>query len=77
MRVVWNDALAICKQAEKLPSNNDLQKLVITQAKKTIERQFMLLVDGKQQVKFALNLATNGVNNCSLFPTPDNLFSKP
>jgi len=41
VRVVWNDALAICKQAEKLPSNNDLQKLVITQAKKTIERQWL------------------------------------
>jgi putative transposase len=38
VRVVWNDALALCKQAEKLPSNNDLQKLVITQAKKTDER---------------------------------------
>jgi putative transposase len=41
VRVVWNDALAICKQAEKLPSNNDLQKLVITQAKKTVERQWL------------------------------------
>jgi putative transposase len=41
VRVVWNDALAICKQAEKLPSNNDLQKLVITQAKKTIEREWL------------------------------------
>ncbi|MFN9172316.1 MAG: RNA-guided endonuclease InsQ/TnpB family protein, partial [Dolichospermum sp.] len=41
VRVVWNDALAICKQVEKLPSNNDLQKLVITQAKKTIERQWL------------------------------------
>jgi putative transposase len=38
VRVVWNDALAICKQSDKLPSNNDLQKLVITQAKKTDER---------------------------------------
>ncbi len=36
--VVWNDALAICKKSEKLPNNNDLQKLVITQAKKTSER---------------------------------------
>ncbi|OBQ31051.1 MAG: transposase, partial [Aphanizomenon flos-aquae MDT14a] len=41
VRVVWNDALAICKQVEKLPSNNDLQKLVITQGKKTIERQWL------------------------------------
>jgi putative transposase len=38
VRVVWNDALALCKQSEKLPSNNDLQKLIITQAKKTDER---------------------------------------
>ncbi|WP_315789582.1 helix-turn-helix domain-containing protein [Fischerella sp. JS2] len=38
VRVVWNDALAICKQSEKLPIEtsplrvgfiNDLQKLVI------------------------------------------------
>ncbi|MDJ0797140.1 MAG: transposase [Calothrix sp. MO_167.B12] len=41
VRVVWNDALAICKKAEKLPSNNDLQKLVITQAKKTEERSWL------------------------------------
>lgn len=41
VRVVWNDALAICKQSEKLPSNNDLQKLVITQAKKTEERSWL------------------------------------
>ncbi|MEA5597004.1 transposase [Rivularia sp. UHCC 0363] len=41
VRVVWNDALAICKQSERLPSNNDLQKLVITQAKKTVERTWL------------------------------------
>jgi putative transposase len=41
VRVVWNDALAICKQSEKLSSNNDLQKLVITQAKKTDERSWL------------------------------------
>ncbi|QLE57853.1 RNA-guided endonuclease TnpB family protein [Nostoc sp. TCL26-01] len=41
VRVVWNDALAICKQSEKLPSNNDLQKLVITQAKKTESRAWL------------------------------------
>ncbi|MEM8779212.1 MAG: transposase [Cyanobacteria bacterium P01_G01_bin.49] len=41
VRVVWNDALAICKQLEKRPSNNDLQKLVITQAKKTDERSWL------------------------------------
>jgi putative transposase len=41
VRVVWNDALALCKQSDKLPSNNDLQKLVITQAKKTVEREWL------------------------------------
>ncbi len=41
VRVVWNDALAICQQSEKLPSNNDLQKLVITQAKKTEARTWL------------------------------------
>jgi putative transposase len=35
---VWNDALALCKASEKLPSTGDLQKLFITQAKKTEER---------------------------------------
>lgn len=44
VRVVWNDALAICKQSEKLPSNNDLQKMVITQAKKTTEREWLATV---------------------------------
>lgn len=44
VRVVWNDALALCKQSEKLPSNNDLQKLVITQAKKTEEREWLSTV---------------------------------
>ena len=41
VRVVWNDALAFCKQAEKLPKNGDLQKLVITQAKQTTEREWL------------------------------------
>ncbi|MBD0262225.1 MAG: transposase [Tolypothrix sp. Co-bin9] len=41
VRVVWNDALATCKQSEKLPRNNDLQKLIITQAKKTEERSWL------------------------------------
>lgn len=39
-----NEALAICKQSEKLPSNNDLQKLVITQAKKKTEREWLATV---------------------------------
>lgn len=38
VRVVWNDALVLCKASSKLPSNGDLQKLSIAQAKKTEER---------------------------------------
>jgi putative transposase len=34
VRVVWNDALALCKQSEKKPKSAELQKIVITQAKK-------------------------------------------
>ena len=41
VRVVWNDALAICKQSEKKPSSADLQKVVITQAKNTEERAWL------------------------------------
>ena len=41
VRVVWNDALALCKNSLKLPSNGDLQKLFITQAKKTEERGWL------------------------------------
>ncbi|BAC09874.1 RNA-guided endonuclease InsQ/TnpB family protein [Thermosynechococcus vestitus] len=41
VRVVWNDALAICKQSDSLPKTSELQKLVITQAKKTPERQWL------------------------------------
>jgi len=41
VRVVWNDAVALCKKSEKLPSNGDLQKIVITQAKTTLERQWL------------------------------------
>ncbi|MEG4319785.1 MULTISPECIES: transposase [unclassified Microcoleus] len=37
-RVVWNDALALCKASSKLPSSGDLQKLLIAEAKKTSER---------------------------------------
>jgi putative transposase len=41
VRVVWNDALAICKQSEKKPKSAELQKLVITQAKKTETRAWL------------------------------------
>ncbi len=41
VRVVWNDALGLCKKSEKRPSNGDLQKICITQAKKTKEREWL------------------------------------
>jgi putative transposase len=41
VRVVWNDALALCKQSEKKPKSADLQKQVITQAKQTEERAWL------------------------------------
>ncbi|NEP45887.1 MAG: helix-turn-helix domain-containing protein, partial [Okeania sp. SIO2H7] len=40
-RVVWNDSLALIKgleKGEKWPSNGELQKIAITQAKQTEER---------------------------------------
>jgi putative transposase len=40
VRVVWNDALAFCKQSEKLPGYNKLSGL-LTQAKKTESRQWL------------------------------------
>lgn len=40
-RVVWNDALALCKQSEKLPKLSALQKLCITEAKKTEPRHWL------------------------------------
>ncbi|MFP5269826.1 RNA-guided endonuclease InsQ/TnpB family protein [Coleofasciculus sp.] len=44
VRVVWNDALALCKQSEKLPKNSELQKICITQAKKTQAREWLTQV---------------------------------
>jgi len=41
VRVVWNDALAVCKQSDKKPKSTELQKLVITQAKKTEARAWL------------------------------------
>ncbi|NEP56335.1 MAG: IS200/IS605 family element transposase accessory protein TnpB [Symploca sp. SIO2G7] len=45
VRVVWNDALAFCinqyQDGQKKPKNAELQKQFITQAKKTIERQWL------------------------------------
>ena len=41
VRVVYNDALAICKQSEKKPKSAELQKIVITPAKKTEARAWL------------------------------------
>lgn len=38
---MWNDALALCKQSDKLPSCADLQKVCITQAKKAESRLWL------------------------------------
>ena len=40
VRVAWNDALAFCKQSEKLPGYSLLSAL-LTQAKKTEQRQWL------------------------------------
>ncbi|MEO0768812.1 MAG: transposase [Cyanobacteria bacterium J06634_6] len=43
-RVVWNDSLALVQavpDGEKWPSNGELQKLCITQAKRTVERRWL------------------------------------
>ncbi|MBD2515945.1 IS200/IS605 family element transposase accessory protein TnpB [Nostoc sp. FACHB-973] len=40
VRVVWNDALAFCKQSQKLPGYNKLSAM-LTQSKKTDERKWL------------------------------------
>ena len=40
IRVVWNDALAFCRSAEKLPGHKKLSAL-LTQSKKTEQRQWL------------------------------------
>jgi len=56
VRVVWNDALALCKKSEKLPSNGDLQKICITQAKKTQEREWLSEVSNIPLQQFIADL---------------------
>ena len=41
VRVVFNDALALCKKSHKLPKLTELLNLVITQAKKTKDRAWL------------------------------------
>ncbi len=67
VRVVYNDALAICKQSEKKPKSAELQKIVITQAKKTEERAWLSEVSNipLQQSVADLEIAfKNFFNSC-------------
>jgi len=66
-RVVWNDALALCKQFEKKPSSAELQKIVITQAKKTEERAWLSEVSNIPLQQSLADLETafqNFFNSC-------------
>ena len=67
VRVVWNDSLALCKQSEKKPSSAELQKIVITHAKKTEERAWLSEVSNipLQQSVADLEIAfKNFFNSC-------------
>ena len=60
-RVVWNDALALIKaipQGEKWPSNAQLQRLVITQAKKDPSRSWLSGVSVVALQQSVMNLGT-------------------
>jgi putative transposase len=61
-RVVYNDALSLCKAAEKLPSNGDLQKICITQAKKTDEREWLREVSNIPLQQSVIDLGTSYKN---------------
>ena len=58
VRVVFNDALALCKKSEKLPKNSDLQKRCITQAKKTEPRAWLLEVSNIPLQQSIIDLGT-------------------
>ena len=57
VRVVWNDALAICRNAEKLPSYNQLSRL-LTQSKQTEERFWLKEVSSVALQQSLRNLNT-------------------
>ena len=61
-RVVYNDALALCKASEKLLSNGDLQKICITQAKKTDEREWLSEVSNIPLQQSVIDLGTSYKN---------------
>jgi putative transposase len=58
VRVVWNDALALCKQSEKKPKSAELQKVVITQSKQTLERAWLSEVSSTALQQSVANLET-------------------
>ena len=58
VRVVFNDALSLCKQSDKLPKNSDLQKRCITQAKKTREREWLSEVSNIPLQQSIIDLGT-------------------
>jgi putative transposase len=67
VRVVWNDALALCKQLEKKPKSAELQKIVITQAKQTLERAWLSEVSSTALQQSVADLETafkNFFNSC-------------
>lgn len=41
VRIVWNDSLALCRMSDKLPKTSALQKVFITLAKKTKDREWL------------------------------------
>jgi len=57
VRVVWNDALAFCKGAEKLPTYNQLSAR-LTQSKKTTEREWLNNVSSVPLQQSLRHLAT-------------------
>jgi putative transposase len=61
-RVVYNNALALCKASKQLPSNGDLQKICITQAKKTEEREWLREVSNIPLQQSVIDLGTSYKN---------------
>jgi putative transposase len=57
VRVVWNDALAFCKQSAKLPGYNKLSAM-LTQSKKTEERKWLADVSSVPLQQSLRNLTT-------------------
>jgi transposase len=57
VRVVWNDALALCKSADKLPNYNQLSAL-LTSTKKTESRVWLNEVSSVPLQQFLRHLAT-------------------